>query len=431
MDLRFQQYLPPFDYRVTAVVIFFCRTSIVNIISLLGLDKHLLAIGVTGIAYLFLLLSLIFYKKTFVWDGLFLIAATVVFFYYSIQKNPEAHAIYFSGEFEVFSRVFNLYSMIFSYYFIRILPSYEKIKKAFQNIAIVTFLGTFWNFSSGTAVGGGATYSMIYGYSMSLCAILFLWQFFDSKKQYGYLFLSLVCIGLAGLLGSRGALVGYGGYVILYFIFVDRPLVSMRKVWFAGICVIGFVVYESKPFLMALYRFTDKMGFTSRTLLMLAQGEIATNNGRTNINRDIHQGHSDQQQRGLDQMGLFEHKGAYGDRILTNGRFYAHNIFYELLLTFGKFFGMLIIGALTLLFVSAVYLIRKNKSFQNLLLALLAYTICRLMFSGSFWYEQFFGVILGLSVSIVSYRGIAFDFYTPKSQLPYQDPKQKRFYLTL
>ena len=92
---------------------------------------------------------------------------------------------------------------------------------------------------------------------------------------------------------------------------------------------------------------------------------------------------------------MFKMYGAFGDRYYLPSYYpYAHNLFFEIMLTFGKFFGSII-------FITLIYSFLKtfieNKEFEGLLvIATGSFSICRLMFSTSFWTEPYFWAFIAL-----------------------------------
>ena len=104
----------------------------------------------------------------------------------------------------------------------------------------------------------------------------------------------------------------------------------------------------------------------------------------------------------IKNSGLFTMYGAYGDRVLLNGSYaYAHNLILEILITFGKFFG----GIFIILYIFSFVKNILNKhcagiSGQMLLAAFVAFSVCRLFISSSFWYEPYFWGSIALMVTM-------------------------------
>ena len=95
----------------------------------------------------------------------------------------------------------------------------------------------------------------------------------------------------------------------------------------------------------------------------------------------------------LEKAGLFRGYGVYGDRYLLDATFYSHSLIYEILISFGIFFGVILLLLMFSALLCAFIKFRKKQNF-GLLLAISSFTICHLLFSYSLWYEQMFGATI-------------------------------------
>lgn len=76
---------------------------------------------------------------------------------------------------------------------------------------------------------------------------------------------------------------------------------------------------------------------------------------------------------------------------------YAHNIVYEMLMTFGKFFGSIILIIIVIGFILACV---RNRSYGGLMVLIFgSFSICRLMISSSFWNEPYFWAFLAAMIN--------------------------------
>ncbi len=76
-------------------------------------------------------------------------------------------------------------------------------------------------------------------------------------------------------------------------------------------------------------------------------------------------------------------------------------LIYEILISFGIFFGVILLLLMFSALLCAFIKFRKKQNF-GLLLAISSFTICHLLFSYSLWYEQMFGAMIGLLVTFLT-----------------------------
>ena len=133
------------------------------------------------------------------------------------------------------------------------------------------------------------------------------------------------------------------------------------------------------------------MGLSSRTLKALATGSFSDGNGREEIYEMAIE---------LIKTGGPFGRGAYGDRYYI-GRFYrggySHNLFLELLVTFGYVGGPIVILALFIGVLKA-YKACFGDHVRQMLFVAYGVTTCKLMFSYSFWYAQTFWVMIAFMI---------------------------------
>lgn len=95
--------------------------------------------------------------------------------------------------------------------------------------------------------------------------------------------------------------------------------------------------------------------------------------------------------QGVDMYGLF------GDRYLLGGT-YPHNIFYEIILQFGWFFGVLLI----LWFVIKIIIILNRKEYRIIIVFFCCAILGRFFVSGSYLVEGRFWIMIGCILSLAS-----------------------------
>ena len=229
------------------------------------------------------------------------------------------------------------------------------------------------------------SYSMSFSYYLLLPTIIYLKKYFETYK-FKYLFLSALSILLIIAIGSRGAIMCLGVYVMLYH------LISIRKMTLPkALCVIIFtlILFISliffKEILLFLYNILERFGISSRSIILFLRDGIYLS-GREELYGKI-----------VEQ--IFAHPligiGIAGDRYYLDGS-YTHNIFLEILSGFGVFFGFILI--LTLLFTIFKSLFPKNiKGFDNILVWF-SIGFVPLLVSGSYLTDFQFWIFLGFAL---------------------------------
>lgn len=371
-------------------ILYMCKSSCTNFATALGLNTTITAgfvlISALGI---FILYSICNPKEIRI-DGIALILSCAAFFAITIQIHPEYAArfedVYNNGRFSAMS-VFALGAGIYTYYIFRMFGTdLDLIYEAYKTIPYIIF---FLNLP--TLIRGSYEYAMDFGYQMELAAIMFLVQFFyeDGKKK-GKLFFSILAILLSVVYGARASILGYLVFIVCYLIWKQEA--TFARIAFLGLGIIGALIYNSQLIMMSIYNIFSSMGLESRTLYLIATGDIlASDYARQERIWPV-------LMKVLSESSLFKIYGAYGDRYFLNPHYpYAHNIIFEILITFGKFFGGIILLLIIFYFIRTCV---RNRSVGGILtLAFGCFSICRLLVSSSFWIEPYFWAFLAMMVN--------------------------------
>lgn len=379
-------------YKDIAIILLFSKVALTNTLGLIPVSKSLIAYAILGLIYLFLGLSILNERGSVRIDGIIVIGLTAGIFFGTLKIHPEYRGVFFDNpQWAIFGNVLNFVSAPFTYYFIRCQKNLKQLEYDFKIIAWINFIGNSWGFLRPAQQDTAEEYNMLFGYQIAFPAILFLMFYLNDRKKTGYLFISGLSIALGVFFGSRGCVLGYLCFIVFYMLAVE-PGVSRYKIATIVLGAIGGLICTSQSILTFIYNTALKLGIQSRTLLKLAEGEIADATGRDRI--------YDILIRGLQRQSIFKGYGAYGDRYLLNGDYYSHNMFFEILVTFGVFWGILILSALAIFIVKIFLKYRKHPQFP-LFLALISFSICRLLFSYSFWYEPLLGGAMGIGVTLL------------------------------
>lgn len=186
-------------------------------------------------------------------------------------------------------------------------------------------------------------------------------------------------------LGNRGSVLYLTIYIIICFLKVFKKQSIYKKSILILVIIFLFIYITSIK--ETLYSLFIDANMSTRVFDMMSEDGINTS-GRDNIAYIIFE-HLSNNWSGF---------GLTGDRLLLNGA-YSHNIFIELLFSFGYIFGGLII---ILLISSVIKAIQKCKNTNNELFywSLICFGLLPLMTSQSFLFYPNFFLLIGYTVQI-------------------------------
>ena len=373
--------------------LYICRSSFLVFarqFSITAIVGGLILIGFVGCLIIYTFLK----PRNICWDGIAIVLIAALFFYITLQIHPEYAYRYedaiHNGRNSA-RAVFNYGSAIYFYYIIRLFKNEEE--RLFNLYKVVAFTILF--FDIWALFNRDAEYKMTFGYQMEMAAILFIMQYLKEKKKIVYLILSLFTILLGILYGSRACIIGYVVFIAIYFLWEGH--INWRQVLLMTLGLLAAVAYSSQTIMTALYSLFSSLGFHSRTLYYIAAGDIlSVDRARQNY---IWPALLEE----LKHMPLFKMYGAFGDRYLLSTRWvYAHNIIFEILLSFGFILG----GAFLLwMLIQFILVIRKNKDLGGLMTIVFgSFSLCRLFFSSSFWMEPYFWGFIAMLINCEARR---------------------------
>lgn len=226
-------------------------------------------------------------------------------------------------------------------------------------------------------------YSLSFGYSMLFPTIVFLYIYIRRKKIIYFLG------GIFGgatifLYGNRGALlmiVIFLGLMVISNI-IDSKNMSRKTIKILFVILLVIITFLlGEKILQGIVSCLQSLGIESRTLEMLVAGEITNNSGRDVIWNSVI--------GAIRKGGIFGY-GIFGDRpIVTPLHYvgYSHNIFLELLVSFG------IIGAVLIIKICIdsyrMIFLCKDTKWRGLFIIFFSISF-QLITSMSFWYVMEF-----------------------------------------
>lgn len=221
-----------------------------------------------------------------------------------------------------------------------------------------------------------ADYSMSYSYYMLLPSLIFTYLF-NKEKKVVYLLVSIASFISMFMIGSRGASLIWVLFFVVSFLFSDRKWILKFPVVLGG----GLLAFHYGTILVFAAKFLGKIGFESRTLLLLLRGEILTHDSGRNLLR-------------MKAFQAIKANPFTGNGIGSDFRLlgtYTHNLFLDLFMHYGVVFGVLIVVAFMTI-ISVSFYKSENKMFTFLMFC---FGFLPLMVSGTYLVEAALWIYLG------------------------------------
>lgn len=177
--------------------------------------------------------------------------------------------------------------------------------------------------------GGEGLGYMVFGYKMLPAAILSTYFWGESKKKR-LLLMAIISILCIVVFGSRGALLAYVGFLVLWYIFINKTKSTKKIAVVTFVCILLVLLSNETVILGINELLSDLFGYNSRTMEMALSGNIDSDSGR-----DIIQ----EMAFAFIKENWFVGGGIYADRLLEHPWLgtgnYIHNFFLEVIIDFG------------------------------------------------------------------------------------------------
>ena len=269
--------------------------------------------------------------------------------------HPESEYFFLRSGYGI-ERVLRPDCAIYAYLFFSLLDNPDEIIKVIRKFAIIDFiyliivqllpalLRGYWIDVDYLGRQVVREYSLSLGYSILLPTIIFLY-IFSKKKNIIYLVLSFIGMGIIFLYASRGALlmiIIFIGLMVISAI-VESKRASYKIIKMLGVLILVLAICVwGQALLSYAVHILQSMGIESRSLDLLVQGDFTNDSGRNTIWTAVI--------NAIKEGGLFGY-GVFGDRPFVypiHYVAYSHNIFLELIVSFG------IIGVGIILFLMCI-----------------------------------------------------------------------------
>lgn len=392
------------ELKEIAAMLFFCYPLIYKIVCYITYFAGLTVIAretALVITYLPLFFVIVKAPRNFVPDFVALWLAVVLFLGVTLWYHPEYEPWYTKDTYGVWPYVLRPENGLYAYLFIRLLNDPESIIRMLKRSSWIMYVYYLYVLIDAKRTGYWVainymgfevreTYDLDYGYNLLFYVLVFMFLAIHEKKPI-YFLMSLIGIGMILMGGSRGPLVCLVLFVALMIL---QKLWRMRHrgiILTAAAGLVAAVVLCRKQIFMLVGKVIEMLPVESRTLEMIASGEIFDSTGRGKIWGAAVQMIKD------NPFGY----GAMGTRHVISSYHYVghcHQIFLELLVDFGVIFGTLIIlGMIIASF--KIILCEKDPLWRGIFIIFLARS-GHLLLSGTYWHVFSFWGCIAVGVCI-------------------------------
>ena len=328
-----------------------------------------------------------------VWFCVFMICMVTHLF------HPEySDWLFHNEEFNIWLAIFRPDQALYLFLFISLVEDPKKLFRTLKWAGIILIVYNMYKLfyanivrghwvATGVQRGVEGEYNLGFGYDMLLLFVLFtVLGRKEGKRYYVLSGISLVCILIGG---SRGPLLGVALIVLIHLWDSLRIKKIGVKLSITALLVLifGIIIANISTIMMEVGLLLQKLGLSSRTVMLLVSGNYNADSGRSTIYGIA-----------LDLIktgGPFGH-GIYGDRYVISQQTslwigYCHNIALEILVDFGYILGGII---LIIMAYRIIRILKAPDSEWRSLYLIFLIASSQLILSGSFWYiATFWGAI--------------------------------------
>lgn len=392
--------------RVSAIL-FFCNPLIKVCLSLVlprfGL-RNLVDFCTIIIVYApFLIAALTNPKKYLKADVVILFLFVYLFFGITYLIHPNYEYWYFRPDYGVWPYVLKPTNAIYGYLFVRSYSDPDDFRRDFKIAGwamylyffyqIVLFMRRgFWYGVAGTDSSEELSYSVSFGYNVLLYFLVFLYDAIQKKGKKDII-ASIVGFVMMLTYGSRGPAMCLAIFFILLVAVNFAEMKNLSKKYFVFVAIailLGIVYYLYIPLSRLLVQMLSSANISSRLIEKIVDGSITADSGRSRIWDAAVQMIKDNPW-GYGAMGS---QHVISDYIYVG---YPHSIVLELLIDFGVFAGIIILGIL--LWNACSILFRKGKEDWRSTFLPFFCTASGLFISLCYWSNKAFWICVGLGVS--------------------------------
>lgn len=241
-------------------------------------------------------------------------------------------------------------------------------------------------------------YSMTFSYLMAFATVsIITYTYFYNYKIniYNIIFNAIICsisLLIVTTNGSRGALIGM--LVAIIIVLIQHYKFKFKTIFIALIITIPLFIILLNVVLPAVYDLLLSQGLESRNLRLLLKSDTFF----YLANREFFYTKSYEAISTHPFLGV----GMFGDRVIEGS--YTHNIYLELLLNYGVFFGSIICIVFTMLLIRSISSSHIESDWKLLSTIFFSCEYIKLLISGSYLEDIMFWIMLGVIINANLYK---------------------------
>ena len=332
-------------------------------------------------------------------DSIALVVGLIAFFLITYAIHPEYEFWYRRPYYGVWDYVLRPDNGLYAYFFFRLIDDSKKIFKLLRLCGLIMLVyyaflllsalrRGYWESTDHDGNAIQLSYDLTFGYDVSLYALVFLYAGLKDRKLMNWA-LAIAYIVMIILGGSRGPLLCLAIFVLIMGM---QMLSSWRRhpvVAFSIVALILTFIIFYKEIFTGIASLLEHLGFSSRTLTMLLNGEITDDNGREKIwnaaTKMIHDNPFGYGAMGARHVIYYYHDVGH-----------PHQFFLEVLVDFGVLTGGFLI--LMMLGCSMKIIFKPEAKEWNGLFIIFFCRSFQLILSGTFWHVMPFWACVGIAV---------------------------------
>ncbi len=279
-------------------------------------------------------------------------------------------------------------------FFLGVAYDHEDSKKALFWCSLIgvitTFLYQIYKLASGRIL---ETDNMSASYSL-LPSIMYLIYWAIDNKGVKYVIIAVMGSLVSFIFGTRGPILIISLSLAICLVYKTLKLKNIILKILTIILIISITIYVNSgdrilQWAMELSEKFGEMGFSTRIFDFIIDEDLANDTGRDDLSETVWKAILEKP---------FSGYGFMGDRQFVD--VYVHNIVLEFLCSYGFVFGTAGIAAILCTVVAAI-IKSKGSSVSWLLFILACFVLIKLMLSGSYVFEPYFYLFMGMCVGVV------------------------------
>ena len=286
--------------------------------------------------------------------------------------------------------------------FIGVCIEIRKVEKLFYYISVINIISCSFYFLiyaqassyDGSAITGETDYNMGASYTILPHVIYVTWQMYK-KQMILNIFATTIGFILIASFGTRGPLVCYIIFNSLYLLII-KQYKKPARMRLLILCLSCIVVVSLNQIMLFLAEFVNSIGMSDRIFQIALEGNFIGGESSGNERLLFADIMYNRIQNSTDFLG---HGIAGTERVLHT---YPHNLFLEILHSFGLIPGITIMGMIVYIIIKK-YFSCHNENDRSFLMLLLCCGFIKLFMSGTFLVEAFFFFLIGYSINTSFY----------------------------